>query len=122
MRVLTAVLTLALIGLGVWRFSSKRFKRLKLASHVAEVAGEASVDQDESGSGPRNLWYDKCAIVFVHQTNHLEVAKACQEYWKIKQHKQLLLVDAEGDFMNPGEYELIPAHNGYVRIIGAHEF
>jgi hypothetical protein len=122
LKVLTAVLTVALIALGAWSFGSKWYKRLSFAAHVATAAGDASVDQGESSGGPKNLWYEKCAMLFVQHTNHIEVAKACQDYWKTSLHKDLLLIDSEGEYMDPGEYELIPAHNGYVRIIGAHEW
>jgi hypothetical protein len=54
--------------------------------------------------------------------NHLEVAEACQDYWKTKLHKELALINSSSEYMNPGEYELIPAHNGYVRIVGAYEW
>jgi hypothetical protein len=121
-KVLSTIVTVALIAFGGWHFGSKWYRRLSVVAQVASAAGEASVDKNESSEGAKNLWYEKCAMLFVQHSNHLEVAKACQDYWKTNFHKNLLLVNAEGDYFNPGEYELIPAHNGYVRIIGAHEW
>ena len=120
--VLTTVLTIALVLFGAWRFGSRWYKRIKLVADVAWAAGDASVDRDESSGGPKNLWYEKCAMLFVKQTNHLEVAKACQDYWKTQLHKNLLLLNSQAEYMHPGEYELVPAHNGYVRIIGAFQW
>jgi hypothetical protein len=120
-RVVSTLLIVGLICFGAWRFGSKWYKRVDLMAKVASAVGEASVDSDEP-EGAKNLWYEKCAALFIKHTNHLEVAQACQDYWKAKLRKKLLLLDSEGDYMNPGEYELIPAHNGYVRILGAFEW
>jgi hypothetical protein len=121
-KMLLGLLVFALVGYGTYRFVTRWAKRIDFVTKVATAVSDASVDKGESDGGAKNLWYEKCAMLFVQHSNHLEVAKACQDYWKTKLHKNLLLIDSEGDFMNPGEYELIPAHNGYVRLIGAHEW
>jgi hypothetical protein len=122
-KVLTTVLAVAVIGFGAWRFGYKWYKRISLIAQVASAAGNANSDSDKSeSSGPVNLWYEKCAVLFIKHTNHLDVAKACQDYWATKLHKKLALLDSSREYMEPGEYELIPAHNGYVRIVGAFEW
>jgi hypothetical protein len=120
-KVLTTLLVLALVGYGAWRVGSKWYKRASLVAQIASAVREASADSGES-EGAKNLWYEKCAVLFIRHTNHLEVAEACKDYWKAKLHKKLLLINSEAEYMNPGEYELIPAHNGYVRIVGAFEW
>jgi hypothetical protein len=122
-KVLTTVLAVAVIGFGAWRFGYKWYKRISMVVQVASAAQNSGADSDKSEpSGPVNLWYEKCAVLFIKHTNHLEVAKACQDYWKTKLHKNLALVDSSREYMEPGEYELIPSHNGYVRIVGAFEW
>jgi hypothetical protein len=118
---LITVAVLALMGLGIWKFGYKWYKRLDLVAKVATAVGEAGVDQGES-EGAKNLWYDNCAILFVKHTNHLEVAEACRSFWKDKLHKQLTVLNTAQDAENPGEYELISPHNGWVRILGAHDW
>jgi len=120
-KVLTTIAVVVCIGFGAWRFGSKWAKRLNLVAKVASAMGEAGVDSGES-DGAKNLWYEDGAVLFIKHTNHLEVAQACREFWKVKLHKNLTLIDSLEPFENPGEYELIAAHNGYVRIIGAHEW
>jgi hypothetical protein len=120
-RVLSACLAVAVLGFGAWRFGSKWYKRISLVVQVASAAGEGSANADKT-SGPVNLWYEKCAVLFIKHTNHLEVAEACKDYWKLKLHKNLTLVNSSQEYTEPGEYELIPAHNGYVRIVGAFEW
>jgi len=123
LKVLTTILVVAVLGFGAWRFGYKWYKRISAIVQVASAAGEASADSGKSdSSGPVNLWYEKCAVLFIKHTNHLDVAKACQDYWTTKLHKNLALVNSSREYMEPGEYELIPAHNGYVRIVGAFEW
>ncbi len=121
MKVVSTLLVLALVGYGAWRVGSKWYKRVNLVAKIASAVGEASVDSDES-EGAKNLWYDKCAVLFVKHTNHLEVAEACKDYWKVKLRKKLLLINSPEEYTNPGEYQLISAHNGWVRIVGAFEW
>ena len=120
-KALTTIVVVACVGFGVWKFGSKWYKRLDLVAKVATAVGEAGVDQGES-EGAKNLWYDNCAILFIKHTNHLEVAEACKTFWKDKLHKKLTLIDASHEIENPGEYDLIAAHNGYVRILGEHDW
>jgi hypothetical protein len=102
------------------------FKLFRMFHFVAAVtsamhSNSGTAAGDDAG-GAKNLWYDNCAVVFVKQTNDTEVADACREFWKTSLKKNLTLVNEEKDSFSPGEYQLLPAHNGYVRIIGAHEW
>ena len=118
---ISALLIFLVAGFGAWKVGKKWFKRLNLVADVASAAGSASVDKGES-EGAKNLWYEDCAMLFIRHTNHLEIGHACQEFWKTKLHKNLAMLDSNKDYQEPGEYELIPAHNGYVRIITVHDW
>jgi hypothetical protein len=61
-------------------------------------------------------------MLFVKHTNHLEVAEVCRAFWKEKFHKQLTVLNTQQEAENPGEYELISAHNGWVRILASHDW
>src|SRR5207253_7212620 len=105
-RVLTAILLVACIGFGAWRFGYKWSKRLNLVAKIVSAVGEESADSGEA-LGARNLWYENCAILFVKHTNHLEVAEACKDFWKVKLNKNLTLIESAQEIENAGEYELI---------------
>jgi hypothetical protein len=120
-KVGTTILLVACIGLALWHFGSKWNERVRIAAQVASALSEAGADAENSG-GAKNLWYDNCAVLFIRHSNHLEVAAACKEHWKVKLHKNLVITDSQSEFENPGEFELIPPHNGYVRIVTAHEW
>jgi hypothetical protein len=117
----TAILTVALIGFGVWRFGSKWYRRISLVAEVASAVGEASVNGTPSEE-VKNLWYEDAAVLFIKHTNHLQVAEACKDYWKTNLHKNLSLINTAAEYEHPGEYELIPAYNGYVRLITQHDW
>ena len=118
----TTVLLVVVIGFGAWRFGYKWYKRLNLVVRVASAAGEASVGNSGDSEGAKNLTYDDCAMLFIKHTNHLDVARACQDYWKTKLHKNLLLMNSDQEQGRSGEYQLIAAHNGYVRLLGEYEW
>jgi hypothetical protein len=123
-RILSTIGIVILVLIGVLAFGYRWARRISVFTKIAKQVADASSnsgDSSESG-GPKNLWYEKCAILIIQHTNHLEVAEACKTFWKDKLHKNLILTQSEGDFMNPGEYELLSAHNGYVRVLGAHEW
>jgi hypothetical protein len=115
--ILTAVAAIAVIAFGGWKFGTKWYKRIKTVVDIASVIKELS----DTNVPPSNFWYEDSVVVFVRHTNHLEVAEACKTYWKEKLHKNLT-VSESGEREKAGEYDLIPAHNGYVRIIGEVEW
>jgi hypothetical protein len=124
-RILSTVGIIVVVIIGIAAFGLRWARRVSLFTKIAKQVADASnnnSDSSESGGGPKNLWYEKCAILIVQHTNHLEVADACKTYWKDKLHKNLILTQSTEDYMNPGEYELLSAHNGYVRFLGAHEW
>jgi hypothetical protein len=111
---------LAVLGYG-YRWA-RRISAFSRAARQVAAAHNNNNDESADSGGPKNLWYEKCAILIVQHTNHLEVADACKTFWNDNLHKNLVLTQSKGDEMSPGEYELISAHNGYVRILGAHEW
>jgi hypothetical protein len=119
-RVLTAVLLLVLVVLGAWQVGRKWVRRFNAIAEVASVLGEASVDKGD----PRkeNLTYDDCSVLFIQHSNHQEVAEACRKYWKETLHKNLTMINKPLEVERNGEYEVVPAHNGYVRILGSFEW
>jgi hypothetical protein len=125
-KTLSTIGVVILVVIGVLAFGYRWARRIsvftKIAKQVADASSNGSSSDSSDSGGPKNLWYEKCAILIVQHTNHLEVADACKTFWKDKLHKNLVLIQSEGDYMNPGEYELLSAHNGYVRILGAHEW
>jgi hypothetical protein len=121
-QVLTLIGTIVVIIFGAWKFGEKWIKRIKLVADIATVAGEASAGETKESEGAKNLWYDNCSILFIRASNHLQVAEASQQYWKEKWNKRVTLINSPREMEEKGEYELISAHNGYVRIIGSHEW
>ncbi len=61
-------------------------------------------------------------MLFVQHTNHLAVAEACREFWKTRLGKNLVTEEKSPESYALGEYELVSAHNGYVRIISSHDW
>jgi hypothetical protein len=120
-RVLSTTFTVLVVVFGLWAFGSKWYRRLHTVAGVAQVLGSASVESTEAPDN-KNLWYEDCAVLFVRETNHLDVAAACKDYWKERIHKNLTLIDSPQEATTQGEYELMSAHNGYVRILGAIEW
>ena len=119
MTILTVVLAVLLVGLGAWRFGAKWYKRVKAVVEIATAVGSSATEKgSEESSGPKNLWYEDCVVLFIRHSNHLDVAETCKSYWKDTLRKKLNIINEAAPFEAQGEYELIPAHNGYVRIIG----
>jgi hypothetical protein len=117
MKTLSTVFMVLVIGFGLWRFGYKWIRRAQIVAAIATAAANDS-SSDSAGAGePKNLWYDDCVVLFIRHSNHLEVAEACQAYWKDKLHKNLIITATEQEYEHPGEYQLISAHNGYVRLL-----
>jgi hypothetical protein len=116
---LIALCFLAFMGYGTWKVCSKWFKRFQAAAEIASVLGKKL---PESTTGPKNLCYDDSVVLFVRHTNHLEIAQACQAYWKEKLGRNLIVTESPDIVQAKGEYQLIPPHNGYVRIFGSLEW
>jgi hypothetical protein len=115
------VLAVLCVGLGIWKFGTKWYKRARLVAVMAEAVGSASVNSN-SGDEPKNLTYEDASVLFIRSTNHLDVATTCKSYWKDVLHKNLVLTQSSQETGSPGEYELLPPHNGYVRILGSREW
>jgi hypothetical protein len=117
MGIVAAVVAIALLGLGGWRIGKRIYRGVKGVAEIASVIKELS----NTNIPQSNFWYEDAAIVFVRHTNHMEIADACKTYWKDKLHKNLTVFDPGGQEVER-DYELIPAHNGYIRIIGSPEW
>ncbi|TAK97489.1 MAG: hypothetical protein EPO07_13155 [Verrucomicrobia bacterium] len=121
--IVAALLVLALIGLGAWKFGAKWYRRIKAVADIAAAAGQASVTaSDDAPPEPHNLWEEDCVVLFVKHTNHTEVAEAFVKHWQEKYKKRLTINKVEAEEWRAGEYQVFPAHNGYVRIIGSLEW
>jgi hypothetical protein len=122
-KAISTVLVLLCAGFGAWRVGSKWFKRLNLVAQIASAVGQASVAKgDEDDGGARNLWYEDEAVLFIKHTNHVDIANACKVFWKDQLRRDLSVTNTLEQSGNSGEYELIAAHNGYVRIVGAFQW
>jgi hypothetical protein len=120
--VLGVIVVVAGLGFGAWKFGRKWMNRVDFIGEVSQALGEASGGSDDSENLKQNFWQEDCVVLFIKQTNHLAVADACKEYWKEKLRKNLTLITTPQDELNKGEYELWPAHNGWVRIMGTLEW
>jgi hypothetical protein len=90
---------------------------------VAEIASVLrKTGATSQASEPKNLVYDDSVVLFIKHTNHLEVAQVCKDYWKDKLGKNLTITESAAPSRFVGEYELIPPHNGFVRLIGTVEW
>ena len=114
--IIVAVVVLAIIAVGVWKMGGRWYQNWK---DVVEVA---SMSEDSFPNVQVNLWYEDATVLFIKHTDHLQVAEACKVYWKEKLRKNLtILGDGEME-EDKGEYQVIPAYNGYVRLMGGLEW
>ncbi len=110
-----AVLFLAFMGFGTWKVCHKWFKRFELMADIASAIKKSSTSNELP---KQNLAYEDCVVLFIKHTNHVEIAEACRDYWKDKLGRQLTVSESSEPSGAEGQYQLIPAHNGYVRLIG----
>lgn len=115
--VLGTIVTVVLVVVGACAFGYKWFRRISAVAQIAAALGDASVKGDEAPA-KQNLMYEDAAVLFIRCTNQTEVAQACQDYWKDTLHRKLTVSSTPHDVENKGEFELVPPHNGYVRILG----
>ena len=113
----TVVLILAGLGLGVWKFGRKWYKRVSAVVDVAQVFGESSADSGSAGDN-WNFSFEDCVVLFVRHTNHTQVAQACMDYWKTTLHRPLTIVPDAEEGVGGGQFELWPEHKGYVEFWG----
>lgn len=110
------------VGLGAWKFGRKWYNRISAVVEVAQAIKDAGSDSS-SAAHQFNLDFEDCVVLFVKATNHTIVAEACQDYWQSKQGRKLVLVETDAEVgIDDGEYELVPAYNGWVRLIGSLEW
>jgi hypothetical protein len=91
---------------------------LRTIAAVGQTSGESDKD-GQAANEPQNLDFTDAVVLFVAHSNHLVVVEACQDYWRDQLHKELTVVPEAETNSDESEYEIIPAHNGYVRIVGA---
>jgi hypothetical protein len=122
-KTLTTIGTVIVVLFGIGAFGFKWYKRIRTVVNVTAGLSEDGEKGDAAfEGGPKNLWYDKCAMLFIKHTNHLAVAEACRIYWKEKLHKQLTSINTQDTAEEAGEFELISSHNGWVRLLGTQEW
>lgn len=123
--VLTTIVVLlvvfGLIGAGVWVLGRRAYQKF------AAIAEEVKTMSDTGATGSANdtkynFGYEDCVVLFIQHTNHQDVAQACQSFWKEKLRRNLAVIATESDELAKGEYELWPAHNGWVRLMGTLEW
>jgi len=120
MTISVILIVVLCFGFGVWRVGSKWAKSFK---QVADIAGAISQASKQAAKGePKNLTYEDCVVLFIKHTNHTEVADACKAYWKEKLHKNLTITESLDTADQPGEYSVLAAHNGFVRLMSTREW
>jgi hypothetical protein len=115
---LTAIVVFCGIGFGVWKAAARWYRSFKVVAEIASVINNTSAN---SPPAHQNFDYVDHVMLFIKHTNHLEVADACKSYWKEKFRKNLALSQS-GEMVQAGEYQVIPEHNGYVRLFGTMEW
>ncbi len=118
--VLVTILFLGFMGFGTWKVCRKWVKRFQAVAEVASALRRTGAARQ--ASLPKNLVYDDSVVLFIKHTNHLEIAQACKDYWKEKLGRNLTITESAEPSEGKGEYQLIPPHNGYVRMIGTVEW
>jgi hypothetical protein len=121
---LVTILVLALVvlcvGFGAYRFGSRWAKRFKAIADLATVISQAS--KQAAKGEPQNLTYEDTVVLFIKHTNHLAVADACKAYWKDKLKKNLTVTESLDIADQNGEYSVLSAHNGFVRLMGTRDW
>jgi hypothetical protein len=64
---------------------------------------------------------DNNVVLYVKHDDYHEVAQDCLAFWKEKGHRDFQIVSAERPDGKDSEYQVYPAHNGYVCILGGLE-
>jgi hypothetical protein len=117
--VLVTVLVIGGVVAGGWKMAVKWYRGMKAVADIATAIGDAS--SGTSTAYQSNFDYIDGVALFIKHTNHVEVGEACKGLWKEK-FKKDLTISQEGEMAQVGTYQLIPAHNGYVRIFGTLEW
>lgn len=101
------------------------YKIHKLFPALQSIAEQVNKIADKSDL--KNLDFEEDAVVlFIKHPSHQDVAQACEDYWKDKLHRTLTLsAETNVNYLevvaeeNGGQWELLPAHNDFIRIVGA---
>lgn len=113
--IVTAVIVVAVLGLGVWKFGSKWYRRVSAAVELAKDINEATKEVNAHYN------FDDEAVValYVKHGNHTEVANACKDFWRDKLRKNMTIapLGPDGEF-EEHEYAIHASYNGWVRIFG----
>ena len=117
--ILVTILVILGVGFGAWKYGVRWMNRIKVVTEMSSMLGSGG--SATAPATPKNLWYEDATVLFIQHTNHVEIAEACKGYWKQKFQKNLVLSEEVG-LHEQNVYELIPAYNGYVRIMGEIEW
>jgi hypothetical protein len=105
-----------LAGLLVLSFGWKWSKRIR---SIASTIGAASAGDSSATASQNNLWIDDGVLLIIKHTNHTEIANGCVEFWRNQLRKKLTVVPVnESTQITGNDYEVLPAHNGFVQIVG----
>ena len=69
-----------------------------------------------------NLTADNGVVLYVKHDDFREVAKDCASFWHDKQKRAFQIVAPDKETGNGSEYQVYPAHNGYVIIMAGLEW
>lgn len=111
---LAAAGTALVVLYGIWTIGAKWLNRI---SDMGSLFGGSDDEEYQA-----NLWHSDCAVLYVRHTNSLEVAQACQQFWKDTYNKTLNRASEQAEEWRAGEYLVFPPHHGFVQFIGSLEW
>jgi len=98
------------------------FKIIRLIGggvHLAEAIKAVNDASSDASTRQWNLTADNTVILYIKYTNQTEVAQACVTWWKDNLHRVLRMLPPETEAGDPGEYLVLPEHNGYIQVMGS---
>jgi hypothetical protein len=111
---------LVIIGFIVFKMIWRLARLSHAISQVASGGGELAAELKEVAE--MNLTADNGVVLWVKHDDFRQVAQECVAYLQEKQHRNFQIVSPDKQEGNGAEYQVYPAHNGYVRIMAGLEW
>lgn len=94
--------------------------RIWRISHAFSVPGvsDSQLAAALNEAKEMNLTADNGVVLYVKHDDYRTVAQDCAAFWKEKQNVDFQIVSQDREASDGSGYEIYPAHNGYVRVIG----